>query len=41
MNLSGSIIVPSVGRKGTIAEKPERLAEAYELGRAVAIHFYL
>ena len=37
MNLIRSIVVPGVDRKGEIVEKPERLAEAYELGRAVAI----
>lgn len=37
MNLSGSIIVPGVSRKGEITEKPASLSEAYALGRAVAI----
>jgi multimeric flavodoxin WrbA len=36
MNLIGSIVVPGVGRKGEIVGKPDRLAEAYELGRKVA-----
>jgi multimeric flavodoxin WrbA len=37
MNLIGKIIVPGVGRKGEILEKPVRLEEAYELGKALPV----
>jgi multimeric flavodoxin WrbA len=36
MNLIGTIIVPGVSRRGEILEKPDHLADAYELGRKVA-----
>ena len=36
MNLVGKIIVPGVSKKGEIRRKPERLHEAYELGRSLA-----
>jgi len=36
VKLVGKIIVPGVSRKGEIRQKPERLEEAYELGRRMA-----
>lgn len=33
MTLAGTIVVPGVGPKGAIRDKPERLDEAYHLGR--------
>jgi multimeric flavodoxin WrbA len=33
MELRGSVIVPGMARRGQILEKPERLAEAHELGK--------
>lgn len=36
VNLVGRIIVPGVSKKGEIRQKPERLREAYELGRSLA-----
>jgi multimeric flavodoxin WrbA len=36
MKLVGSIVVGGVGAKGDILKKPERLAEAYELGERLA-----
>jgi multimeric flavodoxin WrbA len=36
MKLAGVIIVPGVSRKGEIRLRPERLREAYELGRSLA-----
>jgi multimeric flavodoxin WrbA len=36
MNLLGSVIVPGMGNKGQIRERPDRLEEAYELGRKSA-----
>lgn len=36
MKLVGKILVPGVSEKGDILQKPEVLAEAYELGRSLA-----
>ncbi len=36
MHLIGTIVVPGVSGRGEILEKPDRLAEAYELGRKLA-----
>jgi multimeric flavodoxin WrbA len=36
MNLIGTVIVPGVSGRGEILEKPDRLADAYELGRKLA-----
>ena len=36
VKLVGKIIVPGVSAKGEIRQKPERLEEAYELGRSMA-----
>jgi len=36
MKLIGKIIVPGVGDKGAISEKPERLLESYKLGQHLA-----
>jgi multimeric flavodoxin WrbA len=36
VNLLGSVIVPGMGRRGQILERPERLVEAYELGKRSA-----
>jgi multimeric flavodoxin WrbA len=36
MSLIGKVTVPGVGWKGEILEKPDRLKEAYELGRRLA-----
>jgi multimeric flavodoxin WrbA len=37
MNLIGTILVPGVTRKGEINEKKDRLEEAYNLGRRLAL----
>ena len=37
VRLLGSMIVPGMERKGQILELPDRLAEAYELGRKAAV----
>jgi hypothetical protein len=37
MNLAETIIVPGVGPKGAIRDKPQRLEEAYQLGRRLAL----
>ena len=37
VKLLGSVIVPGVARRGQILELPDRLAEAYELGRKAAV----
>ncbi len=36
MELAGTIVVPGVGSKGEILQQPERLEEAYRLGRRLA-----
>jgi len=36
MNLVGAIIVGGVGEKGDVLKKPDRLNEAYELGKRLA-----
>lgn len=36
MKLAGTIVVPGVGRKGEILERPQRLEEAYRLGTRLA-----
>jgi len=37
MQFVGEILVPGVGEKGEILEKPNRLEEGYELGRRLAL----
>jgi multimeric flavodoxin WrbA len=37
MRLAGTIVVPGVGPKGAIRQKPERLDEAFRLGGQLAI----
>lgn len=37
MNLAGVIVVPGVGAKGTIRNKPDRLEEAFHLGERLAM----
>jgi multimeric flavodoxin WrbA len=36
VNLAGTVIAPGVGARGEIAEHPEVLQEAYELGKTLA-----
>jgi multimeric flavodoxin WrbA len=36
IKLLGQIIVPGVGERGAIRRKPERLQQAYDLGRTLA-----
>jgi len=36
MELAGKLLVPGVGPKGAVLEKPECLAEAHDLGRSLA-----
>ena len=38
INLAGAIIAGGVGDKGDILKKPERLTEAYELGKRLAVN---
>jgi len=37
LRLAGSIIAPGVGKKGEILKHPEKLEEAYELGRKMTL----
>jgi multimeric flavodoxin WrbA len=36
MNLAGTLIAPGAGKKGEIRNFPEKLEEAYEMGRTIA-----